>query len=29
VGLPFNGYTCVHAKYHVLTVDPVVAGPGT
>ena len=29
VGLPFNGYTCVHAKDHVLTVDPVVAGSGT
>jgi hypothetical protein len=29
VGLPFNGYTCVHAKYHVLSVDAVVAGPGT
>jgi Protein of unknown function (DUF4232) len=28
VGLPFNGYTCVHT-YNVLTVDPVVAGPGT
>ena len=28
VGLPFNGYTCVH-KYHVLSVDAVVAGPGT
>jgi hypothetical protein len=27
VGLPFNGYTCVH-KYHVLSVDAVVAGPG-
>jgi hypothetical protein len=29
VGLPFNGYTCVHRKDHVLSVDPVVAGPGT
>jgi hypothetical protein len=29
VGLPFNGYTCVNAKDHVLTVDAVVAGPGT
>ena len=29
VGIPFNGYTCVHAKDHVLTVDAVVAGPGT
>ena len=29
VGLPFNGYTCVHGKYHVLSVDAVVAGPGT
>jgi Protein of unknown function (DUF4232) len=28
VGLPFNGFTCVH-KYHVLTVDAVVAGSGT
>ena len=28
-GLPFNGYTCVHAKDHVLTVDPVVAGAGS
>ena len=28
VGLPFNGYTCVQ-KYHVLSVDAVVAGPGT
>jgi Protein of unknown function (DUF4232) len=26
VGLPFNGYTCVNAKYHVLTVNAVVAG---
>jgi hypothetical protein len=26
VGLPFNGYTCVNAKDHVLTVDAVVAG---
>jgi hypothetical protein len=29
VGLPYNGYTCVNAKDHVLTVDPVVTGPGT
>jgi len=29
VGLPFNGYTCVHRKDHVLSVDPVVAGPGS
>jgi hypothetical protein len=29
VGLPFNGYTCVHKKYHVLSVDAVVTGPGT
>jgi hypothetical protein len=29
VGLPFNGYTCVNAKDHVLTVDAVVAGAGT
>ena len=29
VGLPFNGYTCVHSKDHVLSVDPVVAGPGS
>ncbi|HTX80984.1 MAG TPA: DUF4232 domain-containing protein [Streptosporangiaceae bacterium] len=29
VGLPFNGYTCVHRKDHVLSVDPVIAGPGT
>jgi Protein of unknown function (DUF4232) len=28
VGLPFNGFACVH-KYNVLSVDPVVAGPGT
>lgn len=28
VGLPFNGYACVH-KWNVLTVDAVVAGPGT
>jgi hypothetical protein len=28
VGLPFNGYTCVHKRYHVLSVDAVVAGPG-
>jgi hypothetical protein len=26
VGLPFNGYTCVNAKDHVLTVNAVVAG---
>lgn len=26
VGLPFNGYTCVNAKYHVLTVNAVVPG---
>jgi hypothetical protein len=29
VSLDYNGYTCVHAKDHVLTVDPVVAGSGT
>jgi hypothetical protein len=29
VGLPFNGYTCVHARDHVLSVDPVVLGPGS
>jgi hypothetical protein len=29
VGLPFNGYTCANAKDHVLTVNAVVAGPGT
>lgn len=29
VGLPFNGYTCVHAKDHVLSVDPVVSGSGS
>jgi Protein of unknown function (DUF4232) len=29
VGLPFNGYTCVHRKDHVLTVNAVVAGAGT
>jgi hypothetical protein len=29
VGLPFNGYTCVHARDHVLSVDPVVAGSGS
>jgi hypothetical protein len=29
VGLPFNGYTCVHKKDHVLSVNTVVAGPGT
>ncbi|HUB38687.1 MAG TPA: DUF4232 domain-containing protein [Streptosporangiaceae bacterium] len=29
VGLPFNGYTCVHPKDHVLSVDPVVAGAGS
>jgi hypothetical protein len=28
VGLPYNGYTCVH-KYKVLSVDAVVAGSGT
>jgi hypothetical protein len=28
VGLPFNGFACVH-KYNVLTVNAVVAGPGT
>lgn len=28
VGLPFNGYACVH-KWNVLTVNAVVAGPGT
>ncbi len=28
VGLPFNGYTCVHRKDHVLSVDAVVAGDG-
>jgi len=26
VGLPYNGYTCVHAKDHVLTVNAVVPG---
>jgi Protein of unknown function (DUF4232) len=26
--LPYNGFACVH-KYNVLTVDAVVAGPGT
>jgi hypothetical protein len=26
VGLPFNGMTCVSPKYHVLTVNAVVAG---
>jgi uncharacterized protein DUF4232 len=26
VGIPYNGYTCVHAKDHVLTVNAVVAG---
>jgi hypothetical protein len=26
VGLPFNGYTCVNAKDHVLSVNAVVAG---
>jgi hypothetical protein len=26
VGLPYNGYTCVDAKYHVLTVNAVVPG---
>ncbi len=26
VGLPFNGYTCVNAKDHVLTVNAVIAG---
>jgi hypothetical protein len=26
VGLPFNGFTCVNAKDHVLTVNAVVAG---
>jgi Protein of unknown function (DUF4232) len=29
VGLPFNGYTCVHSRDHVLSVDPVVAGAGS
>jgi hypothetical protein len=29
VGLPFNGFTCVHKRDHVLSVDAVVAGPGT
>jgi Protein of unknown function (DUF4232) len=29
VGLPFNGYTCVHPRDHVLSVDPVVTGPGS
>jgi Protein of unknown function (DUF4232) len=29
VGLPFNGFTCVHPKDHVLSVDPVVAGTGS
>jgi hypothetical protein len=29
VGLPFNGYTCANAKDHVLTVNAVVAGPGS
>ena len=29
VGLPFNGYTCVHPRDHVLSVDPVVAGSGS
>jgi hypothetical protein len=29
VGLPFNGYTCVLPKDHVLSVNVVVAGPGT
>lgn len=29
VGLPFNGYTCVHKKDHVLSVNAVVAGRGT
>jgi Domain of unknown function (DUF4232) len=29
VGLPFNGFTCVHPKDHVLSVDPVVAGAGS
>jgi hypothetical protein len=28
VGLPFNGYACVH-KWNVLTVNAVAAGPGT
>jgi len=28
VGLPFNGFACVH-KWNVLTVNAVVAGPGT
>ena len=27
VGLPFNSYTCVHAKDHILTVNAVIAGP--
>ena len=26
VGLPYNGYTCVNAKDHVLSVNAVVAG---
>jgi hypothetical protein len=26
VGLPFNGFTCVNAKDHILTVNAVVAG---
>jgi Protein of unknown function (DUF4232) len=26
VGLPYNGYTCVNAKDHVLTVNAVAAG---
>jgi Protein of unknown function (DUF4232) len=29
VGLPFNGFTCVHRKDPVLSVQAVVAGPGT
>jgi Protein of unknown function (DUF4232) len=28
VGLPYNGFTCVH-KYKIMSVDAVVAGPGT
>jgi Protein of unknown function (DUF4232) len=28
VGLPFNGFACVH-KWNVLTVNAVVPGPGT
>jgi hypothetical protein len=28
VGLPYNGFACVH-KWNVLTVNAVVAGPGT